>query len=335
MESEFRKDIVSGDWVLIASDRGKRPHALRHREENYQKPEDCPFEDPQASGNGPSLLTFPEGSGDAWRIQTIKNKYPAVAPGLCSPIGEREGYQVTQGVGYHELVVFRDHDRFFPDFTDAEMADVIRVYRDRYRQIAAEDECARYIMIFHNFGHEGGASIYHPHSQIVSLPILPPDVARSLRGSVEYHHRHKREAHEVMIAHELADGKRIIYENENFVAFCPFVSKQPCEVRIYPRTASAYFERIHDADLQSLGVALRAVVGKFKKALGDPAYNFFIHTAPLKVEDEDVLFGNCYRWHIELIPRIRFEAGFEAGTGIRINMMDPDLAAEMLNSQNV
>lgn len=318
MESEFRKDIVSGDWVLIAGARGRRPHAVESHEHLVQSKQECPFE---------------EGWEEAGAIQVIKNKFPAVSPGLCTPIIEREGYQIAAGIGYHELILFRDHDKFFPDFSDDEMAAVVCSYRDRYRAISAEDDCAQYIMIFHNYGREAGASVYHPHTQVISLPILPPDVARSLRGSARYHREHGREAHEVMIAHELTDGKRIVYENEKFVAFCPYVSKQPYEVRIYPRDASAYFDRITDADAAFLGDAMRGVLRKFRKALADPAYNFFIHTAPIKSDLPSGHYEACYRWHVELYPRIKLDAGFEAGTGIKINMIDPDYATEILNKK--
>ena len=314
MDSEFRQDIVSHDWVLIASGRGKRPHAPKPRAENYQKPENCPFE------------------GFADPIHIIPNKFPAVTPGICEPAFERDGYRIAAGVGLHEVVIMRDHDRFFPDYTSEETADIITTYRDRYREIAKE-QCGQYIMIFHNYGREGGASIYHPHSQIISVPIIPPDVARSLRGSYDYFKKHGTEAHAVMIEKELSAKTRVIFENDRFVAFCPYVSKQPYEIRIYPKFASGHFEKLEDLDTALLGEALQAVLKKVHTALGDPAFNFFIHTAPLHYEHSDVAFDKYYRWHIEIIPRVSFDAGFEAGTGIKINIMDPDAAAETLNHE--
>lgn len=323
---------MSGDWVLIAAGRSKRPHALKPRESNVQSLEDCPFEDLQASGNGEITLRFPADRQLDWKIQVTKNKYPAVMPGACGPIFEKDGYQVTAGVGFHELVIMRDHARFFPDFTTKETEEVLHVYRDRYRQIAQEEKCGQYIMIFHNYGHEGGASIYHPHSQIVSMPIIPPDVMRSLVGSYEYYKQHKREAHELMVEQERTYKKRIIFENEQFIAFCPFVSKQPYEMRIYPKFASSHFEHTESASLVPLAEALNAVLQKMHKALADPSYNFFIHTAPLHFEKTDLTSDQYYRWHIEIIPRIKFDAGFEAGTGIKINIIDPDVAAQTLNA---
>ena len=313
MESEFRQDLVSKDWVLIAAGRASRPHAPRPRADNYQNPENCPFEHTTVA------------------VEVIKNDFPAVAHGACGPIMEHDGYQITAGVGMHELFIFKDHERQLYDFSVQEMGDVIKAYRTRYQEIAKLDNCGQYIMIFNNYGREGGASIYHPHSQIISMPIIPPDVARSLRGSYDYFKKHGTEAHGVMIEKELANEKRIIFENEQFVAFCPYVSKYPYEMRIYPKYANGHFDQIEDQSLTPLSETLTAVLKKMHTALGDPAYNFFIHTAPLHYEKSDLSFDHYYSWHIEILPRVSFDAGFEAGTGIKINIIDPDLAAQTLN----
>lgn len=313
MESEFRKDIVTGDWVLIAAERGKRPHAPKPRTENYQTPQECPFE------------------GVKKALEVLPNKYPAVTPGVCGPVMEHQGYDVAAGVGTHQLIVMRDHEKQLHDFSSDAMREVISAYRTSYRDIARSDDCAQYIMIFNNYGPEGGASIYHPHSQIISVPVMPPSVMRSIRGSHAYFKKHGTEAHAVMIEREKTAGTRIIFENERFIAFCPFVSKQPYEIRIYPKFASAYFDRIEDDDMLPLSEALTTVLKKMHTTLHDPAYNFFIHTAPLRFE-EDVTWDVCYRWHIEVIPRVSFDAGFEAGTGIKINAVDPDIAAQELQA---
>ncbi len=313
MESEFRQDPVSGDWVLIASGRSKRPHPPKPRAENYQKPEDCPF----------------EGAHEA--IEVRKNDFPAVTQGACGPVMDHDGYQVTAGVGMHELFIFKDHDHQLYDFSPSEMSEVIKSYRTRYREISQIDNCGQYIMIFNNYGREGGASIYHPHSQVISVPIIPPDVARSLRGSYRYFKEHGTEAHAMMIEKELSNKHRIIFENDQFVAFCPFVSKQPYEMRIYPKFASAHFNNLDEASIPPLAEALTTVLKKMHDNLGDPAYNFFIHTAPLHYDKSDLSFDQYYRWHIEVLPRVSFDAGFEAGTGIKINIIDPDTAAETIN----
>jgi len=328
MSSEFRQDMVSGYWVLVATGRSKRPHAMQSRQPNYQTPQECVFENPIQSGNQP-IAVYPYEAGDKWKVMVIDNKYPAVTPGGCDPMTMREGYSVIEGNGNHEIVITRDHDRTFAEFSVEEIRDVLAVYRQRYRDMA-QYECGDYIIIFHNYGREGGASVYHPHSQIISLPILPPDVARSIRGAEIYYNKFRKEVYGVMIANEMSHKKRLVYENQFYVALCPFVSKIPYEVRIYPRRQNPHFELTDDSELLYIADILGAVLRKIKKALNDPAYNFFIHTAPVRENSRDLPSSEFYRWHIEVLPRIKFDAGFEAGTGIEMNIVDPDEAADLL-----
>ena len=316
MESEFRKDLVSGDWVLIAAGRAARPHPPKPRAQNYQAPGECPF----------------ESAADAPAVRIIANDFPAVTPGVCGPVLEHNGYQVTAGVGRHEIFIMKDHDKQLYDFSPEEMASVVRAYRSRYEEISKSDDCGQYIMIFNNYGREGGASVFHPHSQMITLPIIPPDVARSLRGSYEYFKHHGVEAHALMIEKEQAAKERILFENEQFIAFCPYVSKHPYEMRIYPKFASSHFEHLEEQSVIPLSEALTTVLKKMHDKLADPAYNFFIHTAPIHYEKTDFSSDQYYRWHIEVLPRVSFDAGFEAGTGIKINIIDPDAAAKTLNS---
>ena len=314
MESEFRKDLVSEEWVLIAGGRSKRPPAPKPRPESYQGTDDCPFE---------GMKDF---------VTVIENKFPAVVQGRSCAIEQRDGYSITAGVGIHELFIMKDHDLQLYDFSTAQMGEVITAYRNHYREIAATDRCGQYIMIFNNYGREGGASVHHPHSQVISVPIIPPNVMRSIGGSYDYFKKYGVEAHALMIEKEIAQKKRVIFENDQFIAFCPFVSRHPYEMRIYPKFAAAHFDHLEDQSIFPLAEAFGTVLKKMHKNLNDPAFNFFIHTAPLHYEKSDLSFDQYYRWHIELIPRVSFDAGFEAGTGIKINIIDPDYAAQTINS---
>ncbi|OGN29143.1 MAG: hypothetical protein A3A33_02680 [Candidatus Yanofskybacteria bacterium RIFCSPLOWO2_01_FULL_49_25] len=328
MESQFRQDPVSGEWVLISANRARKPHAILPREDNYQRPEDCPFENPQKTGHGEPMLVWPDDAGADWRIQVIQNKFPALTPGVCSPIITQDEYHVAEGVGHHEVVIMRDHDHALSDFSVERLTDVLAVYQLRYKTLA-EDPCARYIIIFHNYGKEGGATIYHPHSQIMSVPILPPDVQRSIEGARGYFKNNGREVYGVMIEQEIIHKGRIVYENETHIAFCPFVSKIPYEMRVYPKRQEHRFDLVDQKGLEGVADVLRAVLSAVKKALNDPALNYFIHTAPVH-EIGPSPSSDFYRWHIEVKPHIKFDAGFEAGTGIKINIIDPDDAAKVL-----
>lgn len=322
--TEFRQDLVSGDWVLFSTG---RKHSIQEFEKFYQSKEECLFEDFEKSGQE-LVWSYPD-SKDI-KISVIKNKYPAVKSGLCGPDLQVGPFKGHNGVGEHNVVVYKEHDLKFADFSNEQLIDVIRVYKKRYREMVQASECVEYVMIFHNHGLEAGASIYHPHSQMISLPILPPDVSRSIYGSLNFYKENKKKVYDVIIEWEMSDKKRIVYENDFFIAFCPFVSKTPYEVRIFSKDSHAHFEKMPDELDKYLADAISVVLKKIGKALNVPPYNFFIHTAPVKEKYGDM--HEFYHWHIEILPKLSISAGFELGTGVDINVVDPDTAAEELRN---
>jgi UDPglucose--hexose-1-phosphate uridylyltransferase len=329
---EFRKDLVSGHWVLISTERAKRKP--KDPETRLQQPKDkCPFEDPIAANGKEPIIVFSHGqrvqSPKDWTTLVIPNKYPALTPGVCGPTTKQGPFEVAAAHGFHELVITRNHDKSFAHFTKEETKEVLQVYRDRYREIA-QDNCGAYVSIFHNHGKSAGASIYHNHSQIISTPILPPHVMESLRGSGRYFKEHGKKVHGVLIDWEITQGKRVVYENEKFICIAPFASQSPYEVRIFPKADSSYFEKTSDGDLGNLADALATILRKMYVLLDDPDYNFFIHTSPVKKEGG--IAYEDYRWHIEIVPRLGIAAGFEFATAIYINSVDPDQAAAELRA---
>jgi len=198
-------------------------------------------------------------------------------------------------------------------------------FKDRYLMIG-KDNCIVYTSIYHNWGPKAGASIYHPHYQIISLPIIPPDVGRSLKGSDSYFSVNKKCVHCVMIEWEKKKKERVIYENAGAIAFTPFVSREPFEVRIFPKKHLPFFEETEKDNMEAVVDVLQKVLKKIETKLKDPDYNFFIHTAP---HIDKQKYGH-YHWHIEIVPKISISAGFELGTGIEITVVDPNEAAKML-----
>jgi UDPglucose--hexose-1-phosphate uridylyltransferase len=289
MSNEFRQDPLTSDWVLIAPSRAHKPE---NRERIAFTPHPCPFD---------GLQSF---------VEILPNKYPAVTAGQCGPIISQGVYSVAAGVGVHELVVTKDHDRHFSNFTDEEMRQVVTIYRNRYRELAT-DECNKYISIFHNHGVLGGASIYHNHSQILTAPVIPPEITKMLGTR----------ANELLVA----EKERTVCENETFVAFCPFASRSPFEVNIFPKQSQSDFGALTDMDVDKLAAVMREVFIRLDKAVGDPDYTYFIHTTPPRSKD-------MLDWHIEIMPRFSPVAGFELGTGIFINVVDPDEAADKLRN---
>lgn len=323
--SQLRQDLVSGDWIVIAPGRAKRPRQLlKFRKRKIAPKSSCPFEDFQKSGQRKPILIY--GGDKQWRLQVLENKYPAFwHKDKCAVVFREGPYSVTEAIGHHELVITRDHNKNFPRLSKIDARQVFEAFRDRYLMLL-NDKCLEYISIFHNWGPGAGASIYHPHYQIIGMSVVPPDVEHSLRGAKRYFQKYKKCVHCAMIDWERKQKKRVIYENAGVIAFAPFVSKEPFEVRIFSKEHLPYFENTLDTDLDYMAEALQKVLSRIEKNLKDPDYNFFIHTAPIRDKEKH----SNYHWHIEIVPKITINAGFELGTGVEINVVDPNEAAKLL-----
>ncbi|MFH0712816.1 MAG: DUF4921 family protein [Candidatus Jorgensenbacteria bacterium] len=323
---ELRQDLVSGDWILISPKRSKKPHSLFKRKKRGKAPvKNCPFENILKTHK--PISVYNGGRKGDWEVAVVENKYPAVVhkKNACARSFRHGIYSLVGGVGHHDIVVTRDHNRNFANLNPSEANQVFQAFRDRYTMLL-DDPCLAYILIFHNWGPTAGASVYHPHYQLIAVPVVPPDIRHSLTGSSNYFKKYRRCVHCEMIKIERKEKKRIVFENDNAIVFAPFVSREPFELRIFPKKHSPYFEDAPDAEIESVVSALQFSLKKIEKKLGDPDYNFFIHTAP--VEDKGKY--RHYHWHLEIIPKTNISAGFELGTGIEINVMDPDDAARIL-----
>ncbi len=335
MSSLFRKDIVSNDWILVASGTKKRPNFFANKARKIPPRKNCPFEDPQKSGNGAPIFwcTSPNSKGarrekfSSWFLQVLKNKYPVLIPHKICPIALPDGpYQKLEGAGFQEVVITRDHTRSLGYMSRDEICTVLNAYLERYFALKTE-KCIEYILIFHNNGLTAGASVPHPHSQILALPIVPPDVRRSLDGSAKYFSKNKKCVHCDILNKELRDKKRIIYKNKTFIVVAPYASRVSFEIRLFPLAHNPNFENIGQAGLNELADAMRITFAKLKNVMNDPDYNFFIHTAPVRGET-----SKHYHWHMEILPRTSIWGGVELGTGIEIIKILPEEAAQILRS---
>jgi UDPglucose--hexose-1-phosphate uridylyltransferase len=183
-----------------------------------------------------------------------------------------------------------------------------------------------YVSFSQNWGSLAGASIYHPHFQIVAVPVIPARVMPSLRGSKIYYAKNKKCPHCVILNFELKYKKRIIFENDHAVAIAPYFSKESYEVRVFPKRHNPYFEEASEKETASVAEALQAVLYAYKNKLGDPDYNFAVHTSPIEKKGT----YKHYHWHVEVVPKINTSSGLETGTYIKINEVDPDIAAKIL-----
>ncbi len=346
--SELRFDLVSKDWITIATARAKRPETFKREKRKVviAPKKTCPFCHLETQEK-PTLI-FTEGKKvpfglqptlrppakdgpldipKNWTTIVIPNKFPAFA--RDTSLNERtEGpYQLMDAMGFHEVVITRDHVKQIAQFSIEQIKEVIDAYQERYLNLMNE-KFVNYVSIFHNQGAEAGASVFHPHSQIIAMPLTDPDIQSSLQGSERFFEENKKCVHCVMIDWDLKDGRRIIFKNKDFVVLCPFASRVAFETRIFPLKHHAYFERVNEEQKWALAEALQQTLKRVFKGLNDPAYNFFLHTAPCDGKNYD-----HYHWHFEVLPKTGVWAGFELGTGIEISTIEPEKAAEYLRKQ--
>lgn len=296
-----------------------------------QPRKDCPFEDPEKAGNKVVATYFNEAKTD-WVAKVIENKYPAVAKGEVREMGGKGPFSVLAGRGKHEVVIFRDHERDFYELSLQGITEILRIYQERYLAMLSSGS-GKYILIFHNQGAQAGATLQHPHSQIISIPILPPDVEKSVVGSENFYREHGEKVYDVMLEWETREKKRIVYENKNFLAFCPFVSKTEYEVRIFSKEGHAHFEKMPLELFADLADTFSATMKKVGRALDKPDYNFFIHTAP--IESSSPTAHDFYSWHIEILPKVASVGAFELASGMEINVIDPDEAAKLFRETKI
>jgi UDPglucose--hexose-1-phosphate uridylyltransferase len=339
-EGELRQDVVTGKWVVIAPSRSKRPdtYAKSHEETTplakYQ--ETCPFcnvaDFPQAA----DVLRLPD-DPDQWLFHIFPNKYPAFRPHDDIKVWQTGPYRAMEAVGYHEVLATRHHNQVEALLSKRELALELEALVLRYRQLQTKAS-VNYIQIIKNHGAAAGGSIEHPHHQIFTTPVLPDGVQDSLMGTQKYAHTHQGESvYTVMFKFETASRERLVYENEDFIAFCPYASHIPFEVKILPKQPEPFFEKLSPKLRESLADILQQVLGQLYTGLGDPPYNYYIHSAPCdrtgKVCDLDIC--EKFRWHIDITPRLNIWGGFELGTGIEINSMPPEEAAAFLREQTL
>lgn len=326
--SELRQDLITGDWVVIATGRAKRPEDFSKTEriKNDTGIADCFFEDPEKSEQEKDVLIYKKSDGE-WTLRVFPNKYPAFsAKEEIRQLGEGPYFSMN-GYGYHEVIVTRDHEKQMALMDKLEIAEVFDAYQERYVALMNKKDIS-FVGIFHNHGKEAGASIAHPHSQLMAIPVVSPYMQLELEGSEVYYIQNRHCVYCIMAEWEEKAKKRIVFQNEKFVAFCPFASRVAFEVWVMPKKHSPYFERISNSEKIKLAEVFGKALNSIYKALNDPPYNFYIHTSPCDGKDYP-----HFHWHIEILPHTATWAGFEMETGIEISTIQPEAAAEYLRRQ--
>lgn len=328
---ELRRDPVLGRWVIIASERPKRPDDFGDvcDETRPERAVFCPFCEGNESKTPPEILAYrgpdSQPNGPGWRLRVVPNRYPALQiEGNLDKSGVGV-YDRMNGVGAHEVVIESPrHVESITDLDEENVRDVFIACRDRLLDLRRDSRmvCG---MIFKNVGTAAGASLAHTHTQIIVTPVVPRTVQQEMDGCRRFFDYRGRCLFCDIVEQEHAEGKRTVGEYGNFIAFNPYASRFPFETWILPKRHSSHFEDIQASEAGEFAHLMKTVLAKLEKALSHPPYNYMIHTAPLSVPRME-----HYHWHVEVIPRLTKVAGFEWGTGFYINPVAPESAAEFL-----
>lgn len=314
-KSELRFDIINKDWVVVAEGRGKRPEDFKREKID------------EAIDNMPCAFCdyFTEPNFLDKNFAVIPNKFPAFYSQKNIEIkNENTLFQRMPSIGFHEVVIFNDHLKQLTDFSQNEWEELLGVYQQRYITLAKE-KTVSYVSIFHNHGKMAGASLAHPHSQIIAIPFFDKNLATSLNSAKDFFKEKSQCLFCAINRAEKSLKTRIVFENSNFLAICPFASKVNFEVTIVPKNHLPYFEKITKEEKSDLAQIFNKVLKKISRGLEFPDYNFYLHTSPC--DDREYPF---FHWHFTIILRISLWAGFELGTDIEIITMSPEKSAEYL-----
>lgn len=325
--SELRKDPLTARWVIISQDRAARPGALTRSAED-EPDQACPFCPGNEQMTPPEIAAFRHSTEKGWHLRIVPNRYPALAPGTRLH-KEGEGiYHKMTGAGAHEVIIeVPAHRRPMHEMSLDEIEEILRAYQERLAALQ-KDSRARYVLIFRNFGRPAGATLAHPHSQIVATPLVPHLIVEEIKGSRRHYEQIQRCLFCDLLQHESAPhSPRLIREDDHFVVFTPFASRFPYECQILPKAHQPAFTLEEKGVRRALAETLRDVLYRLAAVLGDPPYNYVIHTAPTRSLEEVAPY---YHWHVEIFPRIVSAAGFEWGTGFHINPVPPEAAARKL-----
>jgi len=327
VEPELRKDPVLGRWVIIAGERSQRPNPFRRYPTTVGGGEPCPFCPGHEAMTPKEVLLYDGGAGggDAWKVRVVPNLFPALRiEGNHDKRGEGL-YDMMRGIGAHEVIIETPrHDEAPAQFAREQMAEVIRAWRERMIDLL-RDTRFQYVLIFKNHGSAAGASLDHAHSQIIALPVTPARIEMELMGTGRYFDYRGRCIYCDILTQELADARRLVAQNADFIAFAPFASRFPFEITILPRRHEPFFQTLTPALTTTLAEILIDVLRRYRLALNDPPYNVVVHTAPPGYAHPD-----RYHWQVEVLPKLTEVAGFEWGSGFYINPMPPEEAARAL-----
>jgi UDPglucose--hexose-1-phosphate uridylyltransferase len=329
--SEFRQNPINKHWVLIAPMRGKRPDEYK----TYSVMHGVPETDPACvfcPGNehlNRELYRFPDTKD--WEIRIIPNKFASLEH--TKVYRHKDFYVSYSGAGDHQVIITRKHNEPVA-LQSANVVELsLKIFIRQINELNKHPELA-YVQIFHNHGRDAGASVIHPHYQLLATPIVPPHIHAEIMGCYHYYQNNKSCIYCDIMKEEIAVKDRLVYEDEHFVVISAYASRCPFETWILPKKHGARFEEMSEEELKHLSFVLKVTLGQLYAKLSDPPLNFYIHNMPLKrVEvgrSHSAHEEKAFHWHLTIFPRITIWAGFEFATGIPVNPMPPEETAKFL-----
>lgn len=324
----MRENIITADWVVITPERAKRPSDYKiDTVPVLSEKENCPFcEGTEGYKTNPHIR-----SATTDHFFVIKNKYPAFLESedqesVRSYYPEKGFYRARAAVGSHEVVIAKDHDKSLMTFTATELAEMMQIFCRRYEELK-EDPNVISIMPIYNHGSAAGASITHPHAQIFASPVVSNTVGRELSGAERYYGINGSCVFCDIVEHERHEKIRVVSENKSFLAATFYAARFPMETWIYPKRHDSQFENTPKTELLELAEVLQDVLKRMERNINYIPLNFYIHTLPT-IHSKSY----SYHWHLEITPRLANYGGYELGSGVIIDIMSPEDAAEFLKS---
>jgi UDPglucose--hexose-1-phosphate uridylyltransferase len=330
---ELRYNLVTKDWVIIATERAKRPEDFSKLPQDFSSKDsaaNCPFCPGHEAKATPELfairdpLTMPDTPG--WQVRVVPNAFPALQPiGDPTRAKSAAGFMKMNGVGVHEVIIESpDHDKVIATMEMSQVEKIFEVYRARFIELS-KDPRINSVILFKNHGRGAGTSIYHPHSQVVAVPVNPKAVHERLEIGREHFDAEGSCVYCDVIKMERAEGERVVAETDNYFVFVPYASRMPFEMWVLPKFHSSNFDEITLPQSRELARIMKTALEKLYRTVGNPDFNFAIYSAPCREHNLEF-----YHWHIKILPRIAALAGFEVGSGIAINTLVPENAAKYL-----
>jgi UDPglucose--hexose-1-phosphate uridylyltransferase len=324
--TELRQDPYTNEWVIIAAERPNELQADRPRRQRAKYEPGCPFCAGNEQQTPPDLYVLPDAKG-SWAIRVVPNKFAALTRGV-DPVRKIEGlHRMMCGGGIHDVIIeMPDHSIVPAFYTDEHFANVLRIYKTCFGLISSNAAIAD-VTIFKNCGGGAGTSLEHSHAQVIGTPVVSSHTSRRLAEAIRHYDQTGECIFCSVLHQELTERARIILESEHFVALEPYASAVPFLTHVTPRRHMASFGQIEDAEIRDLASVLSRVLRRLYKALRDPDYNYTIRTAP-------ALYSGVsyYHWYLSISPRLAIPAGLELGSGMSINAVPPESAAELLRN---